>query len=331
MWTLSLPRLRAGGTVLCFHSVTSAGAPAAGAAHVSMDAFASFMQVARRFGEFVPLSELVDRNARGQSTSGLIALTFDDAYTAVRDQVAAFAARHRIPFSVFVVADAAATGATYWWDRVDDAFPRVTPERWRAFETACGLPDAYRSGQPREHGPLRPLRQWLLAAFAGRWPDRFEPALQALEHDAGWRTQHRSMTFDELADLARMPLVEIGVHTRSHPVLPLLTDDALTHEITGCFDVLRERLGVVRPILAIPFGLYDRRTLRAARSAGLSCVTLGDQPLDRAAPDAVPRFCLCNTDTARSLALRLFRFKHVMRPWSHRGEHLYPALPSPTT
>src|SRR5688500_18709512 len=173
----SIRAIRGGGAILCFHSVTTPALPAAGTSHVSVQAFTSFIGVASRLGEIVPLSELVRRYTEGRSTSGLIAVTFDDAYAALLTELKDVIARQTIPIAVFVVTGAAARGAKYWWDRTDDLFPRSTPERWRAFETECGVPDAYRHGQPREHGPLRPLRQWLLARFAGRWPDHLEPAL----------------------------------------------------------------------------------------------------------------------------------------------------------
>ena len=169
------------GAILCLHSVTTRAFPAEGTAHVPLEAFESYVRVSRRFGEIVPLSELVRRHAEGKNTSGLIALTLDDAYGALRTELRAFLEREAVPIAIFVVTQAAATGATYWWDRIDDVFPRVAPDRWRAFERTCGVPEEYRRGQPRSYGPLRPLRQWLLAAYAGRWPARLEPELQGLE------------------------------------------------------------------------------------------------------------------------------------------------------
>ena len=65
--------------------------------------------------------------SQGRSTAGLIAVTFDDAYAAVLTELKDFISRTAVPIAVFAVTDAAMTGSTYWWDRVDDLFPRVTP------------------------------------------------------------------------------------------------------------------------------------------------------------------------------------------------------------
>jgi peptidoglycan/xylan/chitin deacetylase (PgdA/CDA1 family) len=334
MWTILLRPLRTGGAVLCFHSVTTPALPAEGSAHVPVETFTSLVSAARLFGEIVPLSELVRRHREGRNTSGMIAVTFDDAYAALRTELSDVIARQQIPVTVFVVADAAATGARYWWDRVDDLFPRVAADRWRSFEAACGLTDEYREGQPREYGPLRPLRQWLLATHAGRWPAHLDTALDVLEQETGRRTLHRSMTFEELSEFAAQPWVELGVHTVSHPVLPLLPDHELAHEIAASHDALRERFsaGVV-PILAVPFGLYDERTIRMSRAAGMvASLTLGGVTFNvGTAKDTIPRFCVATADTSVRLGIRLLGVRDLMRSWSRSRPAAYPDLPSPTS
>lgn len=321
------------GAILCFHSFTTPDLPGEGIAHIPLEGFKSFICVARHLGALVPLGELVRRHSQGRSTSGLIAVTLDDAYVALCGQFRDFVLREQIPVAIFVVTGAAATGARYWWDRIDDLFPRVPPDRWRAFEAACGLPEEYRRGQPPEYGPLRPLRQWLLAAYAGRWPSHLEPALRALERETGRETRQRSMTFEELETLAAAPGVEIGVHTISHPVLPLLSDEELRQEIVASYDLLRARFASVLPIVALPFGLYDERTLRAVRSAGMmaSLTLAGDRLRLSAAGQALPRLCVGRSDTPGRLGLRLLGLPLLTRRCLGRRAASYPDLPSPTT
>jgi peptidoglycan/xylan/chitin deacetylase (PgdA/CDA1 family) len=328
-----LRRAAPGGAILSLHSVTTRELPADGTAHVSLASFRSIVGAVRRVGELVTLGELVRRHQQGRSTRGLIALTFDDAYAALGSEFRDFVSQAGVPLAVFAVTAAAETGAAYWWDRVDDAFSRVTPRRWREFETACGLPEAYRRGQPREHGPLRPLRQWVLAAHRGRWPPHLEPALAALERAAGACTRHRSMTYAELAALAAVPGVEVGVHTVSHPVLPLLDDAELAREIADAHHALRERLPAVLPMLALPFGLYDERTLRAARAAGMTATfTVAGAPLHgQPLPHALPRYCLTRSDSPARLVLRLLGWPDRLRRLFGHAPAPYPDLPSPTT
>jgi peptidoglycan/xylan/chitin deacetylase (PgdA/CDA1 family) len=321
------------GAIACFHSVTAAATPSPSSAHVSVKAFTSFVQTARLLGEIVPLSEMVRRRRQGASTAGLIALTFDDAYAAILTELKEVIASQAVPISVFPVSSAAARGSRFWWDRIDELFARVPIERWRAFEDACGLPNEYRQGQPRVFGRLRPMRQWLLAAHAGRWPAHLEPVLEQLEHEVGYRAAHRSMTFEELAVLAQLPEVELGVHTVSHPVLPLLSDEELHREIAHAYAALLERFGKVLPMLAIPFGLFDRRTLRLARAAGMaaSFTLAGTRHEPGVDAHALPRVCVTSGDTAVRFGLRLLGLPEMVRTWSGRDAAAYPELPSPTS
>jgi peptidoglycan/xylan/chitin deacetylase (PgdA/CDA1 family) len=330
-----LHRLTSGGAILCFHSLTSPDRPASGDAHLSFDQFAACIRSARRWGEFVPLSDLVTRHLRGRSTSGLLAATFDDGYEALCGELKRFVQREGLPIAIFVVTGAAQTGARYWWDRIDDVFRRTSTKRWRAFEDAVGVSEAFRQGQPREYGPLRPLRQWILATYAGRWPPSLEAEINILEREAGYTTCHRAMTFAELTELATMAEVEIGVHTVSHPVLPLLCDTELQGEIADSYRTLRTCVGsATLPVLAVPFGLYDERTLHFAAAAGmvasltLSGGTLGATPFHAT---AIPRICITRLDSRAKLGVRLLGLPQRIRAWrGHRGEP-YPALPSATT
>jgi peptidoglycan/xylan/chitin deacetylase (PgdA/CDA1 family) len=68
---------------------------------------------------------------------------------------------------------------------------------------------------------------------------------------------------------------EIGSHTRTHPWLPQLDDEALRDELGRSRAELREAFGVPCVSLAYPFGATDDRVVAAARAAGYAtAVTL---------------------------------------------------------
>ena len=320
------------GSILCFHSLAD-GPLDAGSPHVSAATLRMAVDAARAAGEIVPLRELLARHAAGRSTHGLSALTFDDAYAALLSPDATFLQREHIPFTVFVTTNASREGRVFWWDRVDELFPRTSFERWRSLERACGVPDSFRDGQPVDFGPLRPLRQWMLHAYRGRTPSHVNDALTELERELGVRTAQRAMTFQELESLARHPTVDVGVHTCSHPVLPLLADDELAAEITFCHQSLRERFQRVVPVLAVPFGLFDSRSTRIARAAGMSAsLTLASRTLQRSrGEDWLPRFCVCAGETPVKLLLRLSGVMERWHSWRDGPPPPYPALPSATS
>ena len=140
------------------------------------------------------------------------------------------------------------------------------------------------------------------------------------------------MTFDELATLTALPGVDVGVHTMSHPVLPLLENSELEREIGQSYQALRERFRAVVPVLAIPFGLYDERVLRVAHLAGMttSLTLCGDTQDQEPAPYALSRYCVTINDSCTRLMLRLSGLPRFLRTWSAPPVR-YPELPSPTS
>lgn len=321
-----------GGAILCLHSLTTKALPSEGLANLPLEQFGTFVQVLRRVSTLVPLTELLDSHQSGRRTTGLVAVTFDDAYASLLEACSLLESE-RIPATVFVTTRATRTGARFWWDRLDDLAARTEPDRWRRFEDALGLPEEYRRGQPPRLGALRPLRQWLLAAHRGRWPDALENLLGQLEHEVGFQTAHRPMNFEELTLLAQNPLVDFGVHTVTHPVLPLLRDAEFIDEVAGCCRELQRQLPRVQPILAIPFGLFDRRTAMLAREAGMSAsLSLAARTLRGFRPDSpLPRFCLTSREQSWKLQLRVTGLAELLLGWRMEGGRGFPALPSPTS
>ncbi len=157
------------GIVVCLHGIWESNEPSSGSANISTARLEELLSLLATMTHVVPLADLLERIERGRSTLGLSAVTFDDAYLSIRDLALPFLERHRAPACVFAVSGAAQEGARYWWDRIEDLHPRTQAARWRQLEDDSGLPEAYRHGQPRELGPLRPLRQWILAEHGGAY------------------------------------------------------------------------------------------------------------------------------------------------------------------
>ena len=321
------------GIVLCLHGIWSAEDPSAGAANISTTRLEEVLGLLGTLTRIIPLAELLQRIDRGRSIRGLSAITFDDAYSSVSELALPLLQRHQAPACVFAVSETAATGARYWWDRVEDLHPRTSAARWRRLEDDAGLPESYRAGQPRDLGPLRPLRQWILSAHRGRLPASLATGLSALESELGWRTTQRSMTIEELRSLSRDPLISLGAHTHTHAALALLTDEEVRQEIATCVERFEEADLPLLPILAAPYGLVDARTPRIATESGLPHTMLvSARSLWRPQASApVPRVMISEARTGWRLFLNLSGATDVVRTIAGIRSPLAPPLPSPTT
>lgn len=77
--------------------------------------------------------------------------------------------------------------------------------------------------------------------------------------------------WDELGAVATAG-IEIGAHTRTHPVLPSLDVGALLDELAGAADEIAQRIGKRPTGFAYPYGLADARVTReTARHFSWAC------------------------------------------------------------
>ena len=76
------------------------------------------------------------------------------------------------------------------------------------------------------------------------------------------------LTWDEIKEMDATGLVEWGGHTRHHPDLTTLSNQAMIDEITGSKSDLEEHLG--RPItwFAYPYGSYNEKIVQTVKNAG---------------------------------------------------------------
>jgi peptidoglycan/xylan/chitin deacetylase (PgdA/CDA1 family) len=119
-----------------------------------------------------------------------------------------------------------------------------------------------------------------------------------------WRdTEHAEelvpMSWDELERLAGAGW-EIGSHTRSHPRLPNVDDDALADELVRSRRDIERHLAGPCPSLAYPYGDHDARVVEAARQAGYEAAgTLPARLTRPAGPLDWPRIVVTHADDAR--------------------------------
>jgi peptidoglycan/xylan/chitin deacetylase (PgdA/CDA1 family) len=293
--------LYSAGSILCLHSVTTPEFPSDDALHVPLTKLRDLVRAIRAVAEIVPLVDLIERHRSGRSTGGMVALTFDDAYAAMLTAVEEVLSPEGVPATIFAVSDALSVGHSYWWDRLSEVVDAASPERWLQFRRAAGFSEARHATPPRDR--FAEARSCILSEHAGRLSSQVEGALAELESDLRRKSQQRSMTLDELRTVARMPGIHIGVHTRSHAMLPSLSEDEAVFEIADCYQVLRAQVPDAVPILAVPFGLFDRQTDKLAKQAGMDAsLTLTGHTLLRASSSGIPRFCL-DRWTSRSRVL----------------------------
>ena len=120
------------------------------------------------------------------------------------------------------------------------------------------------------------------------------------------------MSWDQLGELAEAGW-EIGSHTRSHPHLTEIGDDALRDELVESKRVVEERLGRPCATLAYPYGDHDERVVAAAGAAGYAAAGTLPARLHAERPLAWPRVGIYHDDDERRFKLKVSRVMRRLR------------------
>jgi peptidoglycan/xylan/chitin deacetylase (PgdA/CDA1 family) len=116
------------------------------------------------------------------------------------------------------------------------------------------------------------------------------------------------MSWEELGALANEGW-EVGSHTKRHPVLPELTEDALDDELGGSRSEIEARLGRRCVSLAYPYGYRSDRVVEAARRAGYTAAarTARGRWLPPTSPLDWPRIMITRPDSEPRFKLKVSR------------------------
>ncbi|MGY1727108.1 polysaccharide deacetylase family protein [Geodermatophilus sp. SYSU D01062] len=261
---------------------------------VPTDLFRQHMTALREWFDLAPAREVPHR--RGGPVA---AVTLDDGYLDNFENAAPILRELGIPATFFVVADAINRaggpdpGPEYWWDRLEHLLLEAGPGPSRQ-EVRVGphrlLLDV---GDPEARTRSYAVLTGLLHRRPPAVVERVVRGLEDVWPRAGSCDRHRRMSADQVRDLARDPLFDIGSHTCSHAALASLSRSRSRAELERSREDLQRLLGERPALLAYPYGApgtVARRNARQARRAGydLAFVNVAG-PVEGADPHALPR------------------------------------------
>ena len=111
-------------------------------------------------------------------------------------------------------------------------------------------------------------RNWL--PYTRRCAQTQWSELGEIPDDLAWE-YFNGMTKEQIARCGRHPLLTLGAHTVSHPLLTTCCEDVLKYELAKARRQLQAMSGQPIGSLAYPAGDYDYRVAKATQEAGYCC------------------------------------------------------------
>ncbi|MBI5394676.1 MAG: polysaccharide deacetylase family protein [Verrucomicrobia bacterium] len=212
----------------------------------------------------VPLAEAAEWiRGRGRDEGRRVVITFDDGYKSFYRDLWPLLRKYRAPATLFAVSGFIGTDRLLWWDLIESLLRRATVrevvvrgQRW-----------------PLDYAALVAHAKTLKEPDKLRWIEELRAAL-GVELPQATGTEFELCTWDELRELAADPLVTVGGHTCTHPILSRVPAEVARQEIERDKAILEERLQ--RPIrfFAYPNGRatdFNDEHVGQLRAAGFEC------------------------------------------------------------
>lgn len=206
----------------------------------------------KRDFKVVTLDQAVEHLHSGAGNGQKIAvLTFDDGYRDNLEWALPILKREKMPMTLFVTTGFAARKARLWWVEVEEAVGRAQrielrlPSGIRRFETAST------AEKERAAGEILALLRATPQADLDGCVDRL-----SREHGIDPRAlvEELCLDWDGIRAMAAEPMVTIGAHTVSHPMLAKVPEERALCELTQARTVIAHKIGFEPRHVAYPVG-----------------------------------------------------------------------------
>ena len=255
--------------------------------------FADHLEILRARNRPIPLRRLIGAIGEGAPLPRAVVVTCDDGYADNLSNGKPLLERHDVPATVFVSSGQVGSEREFWWDELERLLlqPGTLPptlrlrvngriHEWGLGDAARYGADAWRRhrgwhvGQPHDPGPRQRLFRSLYRLLHALPPCARRDVLDDILTWAGasttGRLTHRAVSADNVRDLARGGLIEVGAHTVSHPSLAPLSVGAQDEEIRRGKMDLEQILGLPVLSFAYPHGSYTAETATLVGGAGFT-------------------------------------------------------------
>jgi peptidoglycan/xylan/chitin deacetylase (PgdA/CDA1 family) len=219
--------------------------------------------------DIIPLDQIRQRLENADNERPFACFTLDDGYRDNRDHAYPIFRRYNAPFAIYVASDFADGRGDFWWltfEKVLRAAPQITLRKY-------GETRHFRLSTPAEKDAAYHEIYWWLRELPEAQA-RAVVAELAAAHNIDPASAHAGlvMSWDELRQLAKDPLVTIGAHTRGHYALAKLGERQARAEMAESIARIEKELGRPCRHFSYPYGCENsagEREFRIAAELGI--------------------------------------------------------------
>lgn len=256
--------------------------------------FEEHLQQIRQHARPIHLMELVGALRDGKIPRRAIVVTFDDGYADNLHRAKPLLERHGVPATVFATTGPVQTQREFWWDELErlvlepGELPRLLQlklngslQQWELGASAVYTEDdrrrhaawtlATNSDPSSRHRVFRELYERIYPLNDAEKSRVLDELATLGSVGRNTRPTHRALRTDEIIELTRGGLIDIGAHTNTHTPLTSLRPAEQQQEIEGSKVRLEQILSRPVTCFAYPHGLFTAETVEVLRQVGITC------------------------------------------------------------
>jgi peptidoglycan/xylan/chitin deacetylase (PgdA/CDA1 family) len=311
VYELARPFYSGLGQVLMFHRVVPESGKLRIHNHKSLEVSPQYLenlihQFKKLDYDFISLDEMMALKDKPKREKKFVIFTFDDGYVDNYAFAYPIFKKHQIPFTIYVATNMPDGKAILWWYLLEDLVvnnPRIEllfdNERFDfVTNTVAEKEIAFNEIRNRmAMADAATLRKLLNSLFAERW-DQVEA--KAVELALSW---------DQIRELSKDPLVTIGSHTVNHLPLNSLVREDSEFEIKKSKEIIELQIRKEVKHFCYPIGSFGEkeidilRNTRYASATTIKMANIFQQNLDQ--PFALPRIMINSLTNDQILKLQI--------------------------
>lgn len=304
------PRARL--SILIFHRVLDEPDPLF-PGEVDRRRFDELMSWVANWFNVLPLGQAVHHLKQGTLPSRAAVISFDDGYADNWTNAVPILKMHGLP-ATFFIATGFLNGGRMWNDTIIESIRRTEAKRLDLSKVGGGTWSIHGTDEKRSA-----IGQILAQVKHLPFSQRNEVVGFIAEACAAELPTDLMMTDDQLVQMAASGM-EIGAHTRSHPILTRIDDDLAADEILTSRQYLGTLLARDIALFAYPNGRqgedFDRRHVRMVRELGFEAAVATNPGAAGASADLfrLPRFTPWDRYRGRFGARMLLNLQAPLQP-----------------
>lgn len=221
--------------------------------------------------DIVSMDECYERITSGSRAKRFVAFTFDDGYEDNLTRALPVFEKYEAPFTLFLATGFPDHEVVLWPYMLEKLVLEKQKVEFHEGDRSFSFGTATMDEKKEAY---REIRNYILSSSPENYLPRLTNIFGTGVPELFSLTKKLALSWEQVSDMSRHPLVTIGSHAVSHMALSSLSDDQVLHEINSARSIIESHTGKPVYYMAYPFGMASAVGPREFDMAGRSGLKL---------------------------------------------------------